>query len=331
MPETEAMMRAIIVRADPSRTMAWAAVAKPVVGPGEVLLRVRATALNRADLLQRRGLYPPPPGVTEVMGLEAAGEIEAVGPGVSLWKPGQRVCSLLAGGGYAEYAVCPVEQLLPIPEGLSFAQAAALPEALFTAYLNIYIEGELQPGKTALIHAGASGVGSAAIQLCAALGNPVYATASRAKLPLLAELGASRAIDREGEDFVAQVHEATSGRGVDLILDPVGGSYLARNIEVLAPQGVLVVIGLLGGNSGELALGQLLLRRLRIVGSVLRARPVADKGAIRDGLLARVWPHVEAGAIRPILHAEMSIAEVTQAHELLKSNSTSGKVVLHVP
>jgi putative PIG3 family NAD(P)H quinone oxidoreductase len=324
------MMKAVVVSTDDKKTMAWTDVERPRPAAGEVLMRVHATAVNRADLLQRIGKYPPPAGITNVMGLEAAGEIVELGEGVTDYAAGARVCCLLAGGGYAQYVNCPASQLFEIPDSMSFEQAAAMPEVLLTAYLNLYLEGQLQPGERALVHAGASGVGTAALQICRALGNDVYATASSGKLAGLKELGATATIDRESEDFVERVKQLTEGRGVDVILDVVGGSYLERNIRSLAPKGRLVVIGLLGGIEGTLALGLLLRKRLKVVGSVLRSRCVEEKSAICADARERVWPLVERGEIVPVIHSTLPIEQVSDAHGLLKQNSTVGKVILTV-
>lgn len=324
-------MLAVQVADDKARSLSWSPLPRPTPAAGEVLLQVAATAVNRADLLQRIGRYPVPPGITDVMGLEAAGRIVELGPEVEGWTVGQEVGCLLAGGGYAQYAVCPAGQLLPRPSRLSLVELAALPEALFTAYLNLYLLGGLTAGEHALVHAAASGVGSIALQLCRALGNPVHGTASGGKLHRLGELGALTAIDREQDDFVARVREVTEGRGVDVILDPVGGAYLGRNIDALANGGRLVVIGLLGGASAELPLGKLLTRRLQVLGSVLRARPVAEKTRIRDGLMAAAWPAVERGEILPVIEEVRPITEVAEAHALLRDNRTVGKVILTVP
>ncbi|MCC6748592.1 MAG: NAD(P)H-quinone oxidoreductase [Deltaproteobacteria bacterium] len=324
-------MKAISVENDADRSLRWREHPTPRPGAGEVLLRVQATAVNRADLVQRAGAYPPPAGASEILGLEAAGVVAAVGEGVDGWSVGDEACCLLAGGGYAEYVACHHRVLLPVPRGLSVREAAALPEVFFTAYLNLFMEGGLAPGERALVHAGASGVGTAAVQLCRLFDRRIYVTASAGKLAALRELGADAAIDREAEDFVSRVHELTASQGVDVILDPVGGAYLSRNLTALSLGGRLVVIGLLGGARGELPMGMLLMRRLRIIGSVLRSRSVEEKAAIRDELLARVWPHFAAGALRPIVDRTLPIDRADEAHALLKSNATFGKVVLTIP
>ena len=327
-------MRAVTVD-QTSRKMSLCSHKVPRPGSGEILVHVAATAVNRADLLQRAGKYAPPPGVTDVMGLEAAGTVVAVGGGVESWRAGEHVCCLLAGGGYAEYVVCPQEQALPIPPGWSMHSAAALPEALFTAYLNLYLEGRLAPGESALIHAGASGVGTTAIQLCVALGNPVYATASGNKLERLRTLGVSAAWDRRSEDFVEAVRTGTKDGGVDVILDPVGGGYLERNLRALAVGGRLVVIGLMGGANADLPLAPVLRRRLQITGSVLRPRSREDKGRIADDLRRRVWPLLDAtdgrkAAIKPVTDSTFAFADIEMAHARVSSNETVGKVIVSV-
>lgn len=327
-PLIPANMYAIQVASDEALSLHWEQAHTPQLVPEEVIVRARATAVNRADLLQRMGKYPVPPGASPILGLEVAGEVAGVGPRVSGWKIGDRVCALLAGGGYAEYVSCRADALLPIPARLSFVEAAALPEAVYTAYLNLYMEAGLQAGERALIHAGASGVGSIAIQLCRQLGSPVYATASQRKLPLLRELGVDAAIDREAEDFADEIRVLTQGKGVDVILDPVGGAYLARNIESLARGGRLVVIGLLGGASAELPLGRLLMQNQRILGSTLRSRSTAEKAQMTRQIEQHVWPLVAEGRIVPVIDREFPIQQVEQAHTLMRSNETAGKLVL---
>jgi putative PIG3 family NAD(P)H quinone oxidoreductase len=321
------MMKAILV--GDNGKLLWQEVSRPVVGECEVLVRVAATAVNRADLLQVKGLYPPPPGASDILGLEASGEIVEVGTGVTRHKVGDRICCLLAGGGYAEFVAVDQDSVLPLPSGLSLVEAAALPEALYTAYLNIFMEGALTAGESVLVHAGASGVGSAAIQIGVALGHRVFATASTSKLGELRKWGAI-AIDREKDDFVARIKEETNGRGVDVIFDPVGASYLGGNVKSLAKKGRLVIIGMLGGVKAELFLPTLMMKRLRIIGSVLRSRSVAEKKQITTALEQRVWPLVESGEIRPIIHTTLSIQEADKAHDMLRTNSTTGKVVLTI-
>lgn len=327
---SEATMRAIRVCDDEDRSLEWTACERPTIEDDEVLVAIEATAVNRADLLQRRGLYPPPEGASEILGLEMAGHVVEIGDDVDDWSVGDSVCALLTGGGYAEYTAVSADMLLPIPEGLSAREAAALPEVFYTAYLNVFVEGDQTPGEHVLVHAGASGVGTAAIQLCRLFDSPVHATASGPKLPFLRELGVEAAIDRHEQDFAEIIPEATEGTGVDIVLDPVGGDYLERNIEVLARQGRLIVIGLLGGTEGTLALDQVLTRRLRIVGSVLRSRPLEEKVALTERIRDDVWPHFESGALEPVIDETLPIEEAGRAHELLAANETIGKVVLDV-
>lgn len=323
-------MRAIRVADDSDHSLLWEEVPELTPGPGEVLLRVRAAGLNRLDLLQRVGAYPVPPGESLVLGVEAAGEIAALGAGVAGWSVGDRACALLGGGGYASHAAVPAGMLLPVPPALSLEEAAALPEVLYTAFVNLVGEAQLRAGESVLIHAGASGVGTAAIQLCNALGARAFATASAPKLERLRELGAAGVRDRASGDFTRWALEVTGGRGMDVILDPVGGPYLHANARSLAPFGRLVVIGLLGGSSGELPVATLLANRLRIVGSLLRARPRAEKLEITAALRAEIWPLVKRGAIRPIVEAVLPIERAAEAHARLRAGDTFGKVVLRI-
>lgn len=300
-------------------------------GVGEILIRNHATAVNRADLAQRSGAYPPPPGASPVLGLECAGIVEAVGEGVQRWQVGDRVCALLAGGGYAQQVLCPAGQALPIPDGVELADAAALPEVFATAYLNLYMEGAAQVGERFLLHAGASGVGTAGIQLARAFGNPVWVTAGNAeKIERCVALGAEAGHDRNSGSFAAAVKKWTDGAGMDVILDPVGGAYLQDNLRSLAVDGRLVVIGLMGGPKAELELGLAMVKRLRVIGSTLRARPVAAKAMVMEALERRVWPQIAAGAISPIIEARLPITEAQRAHELIASNDTVGKVLLTI-
>ncbi len=301
------------------------------MAPPTLRISNRASAINRADLMQRAGAYPPPPGASEILGLECAGVVSEVGDGVSRFKPGDEVCALLTGGGYAQEVVVPAEQVLPLPAGLTFAQAAALPEVFATAYLNLFIEAALQPGESALLHAGASGVGTAGIQLCKALGNPCFVTAgSDDKLERCLALGAQAGANRHHVSFVDKVGEWTDGRGVDVILDPVGAAYLNDNLKSLAPDGRLVLIGLMGGAETNVNISFMLMRRLRIIGSTLRARSVAAKGQLMDALLQRVWPLIEAGTITPIIDTVVPIEKAADAHALIASDGTFGKVVLEI-
>lgn len=301
-------------------------------GPGHVRIAIRASAVNRADLLQRAGGYPPPPGASDILGLECAGVVEAVGAGVARVDVGDSVCALLAGGGYAETVVAPAGQVLKAPRGLSFVEAASLPEVFATAYLNLYMEARLRFRETALLHAGGSGVGTAAIQLCREFGNPCYVTAgSESKVARCIELGAAAGCDRHTASFAGKVREWTEGEGVDVVLDPVGGAYLADNLRSLKLEGRLVVIGLMDGARAELPLGALLAKRVSIRGSTLRSRTIAQKAAVMDALRDRVWPKIEAGAIRPVIDTVFPMDRAEEAHRLIASNETFGKVVLEVP
>ena len=297
----------------------------------EVRISVRASAVNRADLLQRRGDYPPPPGASEILGLECAGVVDAVGADVTTLARGDEVCALLAGGGYAEKAVVPAAQVLPVPSGISLVEAAALPEAFATAYLNLFLEADLAPGERVLVHAGASGVGTAAVQLCRAFGNPVFVTAgSDEKIARCVELGAEAGSNRFREYFGERVAQWTGGAGMDVILDPVGGEYLEGNLESLNLEGRLVLIGLMGGAESNIHLGLMMAKRLRLLGSTLRARTVAKKGAIMSALNERVWPLIAAGNIKPIVDTVFPTIRAAEAHDLVASNKTFGKVLLAV-
>ncbi len=298
-------------------------------GPGEVLVRVAASAVNRADLLQRQGHYDPPPGASAYPGLECSGTIEAVAEGVSGWVVGDQVCALLSGGGYAELVAVPAGQVLPVPSGLSMREAAALPEVVCTVWSNVFMTALLQPGETLLVHGGSSGVGTMAIQLARQAGAKVAVTAgSAAKLARCEELGATILVNYRDEDFVEAVRAATGGRGADVVLDNMGAAYLARNLEVLAVNGRLVVIGLQGGARGELDLGALLRKRGAVIATSLRARPLEEKAAIVAAVREHVWPLIESGHVRPVLHTAMPLAEAARAHELLAESAHVGKVVL---
>lgn len=308
----------------------WATADDPALGPEDITISNRATAINRADLAQRLGGYPPPPGASKVLGLECAGVVEAVGENVAGFKIGDEVCALLAGGGYAEKIVVPAAQVLPIPKGLSFNEAAALPEVFATAYLNLFIEGALQPGETALLHAGASGVGTAGIQLCKAFGSSVFVTAgSDEKIERCIALGAAGGANRRTENFVEKIAEWTDG-GFDVILDPVGAAYLDHNLNSLRVDGRLVVIGLMSGAEANLAIGKMMMKRLRVIGSTLRARSVPAKGALMRQLHQRVWPLIESGAIAPIIETVIPIDEAQRGHDLIASDDTFGKVILQM-
>lgn len=319
------------IKVDSAQRLKWEETATPVPGAGEVRIRVRATAINRADLMQRIGLYPPPAGASEILGLECAGEIEALGAGVSQWQRGDAVVALLAGGGYAEQVVCPANHLLPLPNGFDFVQGAALPEVFATAWLNLFHEAALQPGERVLLHAGASGVGSAAIQLCRVFGNPCFVTlGSEVKLQQCLELGAAAGHLRQLGSFVPAVKQ-WAPEGINVILDPVGGSYLTDNFKVMAMDGRLLLIGLMGGASSELNLGLLLVKRFRLIGSTLRSRSNESKAALLADMGEKLWPLFESGALRPIIHARYPISEVEEAFRLVESNETFGKVILEPP
>lgn len=309
----------------------WGETADPTYTPAEVLVAVRATAVNRADLSQARGHYPPPPGVTDIIGLEMAGEIIALGNEVQGWQIGDRVCALLAGGGYAEKAAVHHQMLLRLPADWSFEQGAAVPEVWYTAFVNLFLEANLQPGETALIHAGASGVGTAAIQLVREAGARAIATAGTAeKVAYCQQLGAELAVNYKEQDFLAVVQAATNGAGVDVILDPVGASYLEKNLKALRPNGRLVLIGSLGGRTAEADLGLVLGKSLKLIGSRLRPRPVSEKIEITRRFQEWAWPALVAGKMRPILDRIFPIEDAQAAHEYVRQNQNIGKVILTV-
>jgi NADPH:quinone reductase len=305
---------------------------RPVPRPqaGEVLIQVAASGINRPDCLQRRGLYNPPPGTTDLPGLEVAGTVAATGESVAWPKMGDRVCALVAGGGYAEWAVAPAVQCLPIPANLGFIEAACLPETFFTVWTNVFEDAHLAAGEAILIHGGASGIGTTAIQLARALGARVFATAGTAeKCAACVRLGAERAINYKTEDFVTVIREAT-GEGVDVILDMVGGDYVARNLACLRPRGRLVQIAFLKGSKAEIDLNPLMRKRLVLTGSTLRPRSVVEKGAIAAALKTRVWPLIEAGAIKPVIHATFALAQAADAHRMMEADLHTGKIALVV-
>ena len=301
---------------------------RPTPGKGEVLIRVAAAGVNRPDIMQRLGKYPPPPGASDLPGLEVSGEVVAAsGPG--RWNSGDRVCALIAGGGYAEYCAAPAVQCLPVPPGMDDVSAAAVPETYFTVWTNIFQRGQLQPGETLLVHGGTSGIGTTAIQLAKAFGATVIATAgSDDKCTACRTLGASVAINYKREDFVAAVRAVTNGRGVDFVLDIVGGDYVPRNIECLALNGRLVQIGLIGGSRAQIDLRAVLQKRLTLTGSTLRARSVEEKGALAGELETHVWPLLAAGTVRPLVHATFPLRQAADAHRLLESGDVIGKIVL---
>jgi putative PIG3 family NAD(P)H quinone oxidoreductase len=301
----------------------------PVPDRGDVLIRVAAAGINRPDVLQRRGAYPPPPGASDIPGLEVAGTVVAVGEDVRQWRAGDAVCALVSGGGYATMCVAPARQCLRVPSPLDLVSAAALPETFFTVWTNVFDRGHLQAGETALFHGGTSGIGTTAIQLSRARGAIVYATAgSDEKVRACESLGATRAINYRSQDFVGVIKELTGGRGVDLILDIMGGSYLPRNLSALAVDGRLVEIGLMGGETATIDLRRVLGRRLTVTGSTLRPRSVEEKGQIADALAREVWPLLDSGAIKPIVHRTFPLAEAAAAHRLMESSEHIGKIVL---
>ncbi|MBW8861298.1 MAG: NAD(P)H-quinone oxidoreductase [Acidobacteria bacterium] len=301
----------------------------PEPAVGEVLIKVAAAGVNRPDVFQRRGHYPPPPGASDIPGLEVAGTIERLGDGVDGFAVGDAVCALVAGGGYAEYCTAPAPQCLPLPRGLSVVAAAAIPETFFTVWTNVFERGRLQPNETLLVHGGSSGIGTTAIQLAHARGSRVFATAgSPEKCAACERLGAERAINYRDEDFVAVVRGLSGGGGVDVVLDIVGGDYFARNIDALAVEGRLVEIATLQGVKAELNIQTIMQRRLTITGSTLRARPIADKAAIAQAVHTHVWPLLESGAVKPIVHATFPLRAAADAHRLMESSAHIGKLVL---
>ncbi|PZF86429.1 NAD(P)H-quinone oxidoreductase [Jiangella anatolica] len=309
--------------------LAWREVPDPVCGPGEVVVDVVASAVNRADLLQRRGKYPVPAGAPEWPGLECSGTISEVGDGVTGWKAGDQVCALLSGGGYAERVAVPVGQLLQVPRGVDLVTAAALPEAFCTVWSNLVMTAGLRGGEVLLAHGGASGIGTAAIQVGRALGATVAVTAgSAAKLERCAELGASILVDYRGDDFVEAVRSATGGHGADVVLDIMGGAYLARNIDVLAPDGRITIIGTMGGHVTELDLGAVMAKRARITGSLLRQRSIAGKAAVVAEVCENVWPLIESGAVRPVVDRVLPMPEAAEAHRVVAAGEHVGKVLL---
>jgi NADPH:quinone reductase len=302
----------------------------PIPGEGEVLIDVQAAGVNRPDAMQRAGQYPPPKGASDIPGLEVAGRVIALGPGVTRWRGGDQVMALLAGGGYASHAVAPEAQCLPIPSGLSVVEAAAVPETFFTVWTNVFDRGRLQPGDTMLVHGGASGIGTTAIQLARAFGSDVYTTAgSDDRCAALETLGAARAINYRTEDFAGRIKALTAGRGVDVILDIVGGPYIAKNLASLARDGRLVMIGFMGGSETAFDARPIILKRLTITGSTLRIRSIEEKGAIARQLEARVWPLIESGQVKPVIHATFPLDQAAGAHRALDEGHV-GKIVLTV-
>lgn len=306
-------------------------VERPVPAPGEadVLIRVEAAGVNRPDVMQRLGKYPPPPGASDIPGLEVAGTIAALGPAVTRWRAGDRVCALVAGGGYAQFCAAPEPQCLPIPGSLTATAAAAVPETFFTVWTNLFQRAGLNQGEHVLVHGGTSGIGTTAIQLARALGAVVYATAgSPDKCDACVRLGAAVAINYRTQDFVAIIRERTGGRGVDVILDIIGGDYLQRNVDCLALNGRLVQIGLIGGARAQINLTTILQRRLTVTGSTLRARTVEEKGAIAREVEAHVWPLLASGAVAPVIDRVFPLARAADAHRAIEAGDHIGKIVL---
>lgn len=303
----------------------------PSPGAGEVLIEVHAAGINRPDVFQRMGRYDPPPGAPDIPGLEVAGIVTALGPDVTGLMVGDRVCALVAGGGYAEFCTAPAVQCLPVPDGLSLVEAAALPETFFTVWSNVFDRGRLGEGETILIHGGSSGIGTTAIQLAKSIGAHVFTTAGSAeKCAACTRLGADRAINYREEDFASIVQEATGGRGVDVVLDMVGGDYIPRSLACLAVDGRHVSIALLKGSKAEIDFTVIMRKRLTLTGSTLRPRPVADKAAIAARLREHVWPKIAQGAIRPLVHDTFPLADAAKAHALMESSMHIGKIVLVV-
>ena len=329
-------MKAIVVeQAGSPADLAWREVPDPVVVDGHVLIDVAAGAVNRADLLQAAGHYPPPPGAPETIGLECSGVIAAVGADVARWRVGDRVCALLAGGGYAEKVVVPAGQVLPVPNGVDLVEAAGLPEVACTVWSNLVMTAGLRAGQTLLVHGGGSGIGTMAIQVARLLGARVAVTASRdAVLDRCRELGADITINYSNEDFVEALLAATDGRGADVILDVIGAKYLARNISALADGGRLVIIGLQGGTRAELDINALMRKRAGVIGTTLRSRPVGGPGSkseIVERVRAELWPQVAAGQVRPIIDSVLDMPEAAKAHARMTTGGHVGKIVLRVP
>ncbi|MGH8668490.1 MAG: NAD(P)H-quinone oxidoreductase [Burkholderiales bacterium] len=303
----------------------------PAPKPHEILIKVAAAGVNRPDVLQRSGNYPVPPDASDLPGLEVAGEVVQTGSGASLWKKGEKVCALVHGGGYAEYCVAPEVQALPVPRGLSLAEAASLPETCFTVWGNVYDRARLAPGESLLVQGGTSGIGVTAIQMAAATGNRVFATAgSDEKCAACVRLGAEKAINYRTQDFAAEIKAATGGKGVNVILDMVGGDYVPKELKCLADEGRLVFIAFLRGPKTELDINELMRRRLTITGSTLRPRPVEFKGTLARSLREKIWPLIEAGKIKPEIYKTFALEQAADAHRLMESSQHIGKLVLTV-
>jgi putative PIG3 family NAD(P)H quinone oxidoreductase len=325
-------MKAIdVLIKEKDQPLVWQEAEDPVCGPNDVLVDVHATSVNRADLQQRAGKYPPPPGASTILGLDMAGQIAAVGEKVSGWQAGDQVCALLSGGGYAEQVAVPARMLMPIPTGWSYEQAAALPEVFLTAFVNIFMEAGFQAGDMVLVHGGAGGVGTAAIQLVKQAGGRIIVTAgTTAKVERCLALGADLAINYREDDFVQLIRTYTSVQGIDIILDIVGADYLDRNLSLLKTGGRLVIIATLGGSRAEINISSLMGRRLRLIGSVLRSRSLEEKVAIKDSFMARFWPALEEGLIQPVIDSVYPIEQANEAHQHMADNQNTGKIVLKV-
>ena len=327
-----AAMRAIEI-ATPGGPEVLTPVERPVPRPtaGELLVKVQAAGVNRPDVMQRKGGYPPPKGVTDIPGLEIAGTVAAIGEGVTGWKAGDPLCALVAGGGYAEYCLAPAPQCLPVPKGLSMIEAAAVPETFFTVWDNLFTRGRLTAGEWVLIHGGSSGIGTTAIQLARAIGAHVMVTAGSAeKCEACRRLGAEVAVDYREDDFVEAAKQATGGKGVDVVLDIVGGDYVTRNLNALGMGGRLIQIAVQKGTKAEIVVHLLMQKQITFTGSTLRPRPVAEKGAIAAALKARVWPLIEAGKVKPVIHATFPLADAARAHALMDTSAHIGKIVLTI-
>lgn len=320
-------MKAIIV--SDNKNLLWSEAKKPKILDHEVLIKIKATAVNRADVVQKNGFYPPPPGASEILGLECSGVIEAIGKNVKKRKVGEKVCALLAGGGYAQYASCPEQQAVPAPEGISLTEAASLPEVYATCWLNLFHEANMKEGDSVLIHAGASGIGTAAIQLCNIFNCKSFVTAgSSQKINYCINLGANNGSLRHEKPF--EDIKKWEPDGIDIILDPVGGKYFEDNLSILSMEGRLLLIGLMGGTKSQIDLGPILMKRQKIIGSTIRARSSFIKGKVMNDLHQKVWPHFKSKKLNPIIHKTMNIKEANKAHEVMEKNENIGKIVLEM-
>ena len=320
-------MKAIIV--SDNKNLLWSEAKKPKILDHEVLIKIKATAVNRADVVQKNGFYPPPPGASEILGLECSGVIEAIGKNVKKRKVGEKVCALLAGGGYAQYASCPEQQAVPAPEGITLTEAASLPEVYATCWLNLFHEANMKEGDSVLIHAGASGIGTAAIQLCNIFNCKSFVTAgSSQKINYCINLGANNGSLRHEKPF--EDIKKWEPDGIDIILDPVGGKYFEDNLNVLSMEGRLLLIGLMGGTKSQIDLGPILMKRQKIIGSTIRARSSFIKGKVMNDLHQKVWPYFKSKKLNPIIHKTMNIKEANKAHEVMEKNENIGKIVLEM-